>query len=160
MKNYQSYIPPHGTTVTRVMSGTERRRAGRLAYACEAARALRCLASWNVAIKYVSACANGYRIVLTFGKDSVHVQFRNTGRMGHTHSFRDMVLPYDAEHSGTNTFSNWLACQDPTFTARLLKNAHKQIRDHRSYEGTRLALAQRGHTIASTRNIEPFSSSI
>jgi hypothetical protein len=160
MKNYQSYIPPHGTTVIRTMSGAERRHAGRLAYAREAERELRCMTSLPYGTPVVSACSNGYRVILKFGKVSVLAQFRNASRMGYTYTFMDMIFPYEAEHSGTNTFTKWLSDQDPTFTARLLKNAHKQLRDHRSYEGTRLALAQRGQRTSSTQNIEPFSSSL
>lgn len=157
MNDYHSYIPPHGTTVTRVMTREERRHVGRIEYAKTAARELRLMSTlFNGAAKFINAGSYGCTVSLHFSKVAVLVQF--SARDGIIWTPSPMRLPYTADCEGRTTFHSWLAGQDPTFIARLLKNAHKKLRDHKAYEGTLRARRERDIAILKQRqNIEPYS---
>lgn len=121
--NYSSYIPPVGTTVTRVMTAAERRSAGRLSYASAAISELQTITKVS-GVKKFKASGHGKRYTLTMSGDTAYVSFSNVAP--------PWVLPLQSKLEGQCTLQSWLQCQDPTFVARFVKNAYKQIRDQKS----------------------------
>lgn len=155
MKDYLSHIPPYGTTITRPMTRGERRHVGRVAYAQYAERELYLILTvLGGTTKTVTAGSYGYKVTLHFNKADALVEFRSRNGM---FAPSPMRFQYSTDCNGRQTLHSWLASQDPTFIARLLKNARKQLFDYKSYEGTKRALRENGQNPSSTRNIEPFS---
>jgi hypothetical protein len=133
--NLLHYTPPVGTTITRVMTYTERRRAARLGYAQTVTHELRCIFQLARSPGTLKVHHNNYIVCVSYdnaGKAIVNMLHRRTG------SKYSMCIPFYGPSDQQNVES-WLACQDPCFGARLLKNAYKQLRDRASVEGQRKA---------------------
>lgn len=127
MTAYSDFKVPYGTTITRLMTDSERKYEQRLKHA---AFILAALLNLNKQHKLSPIRFRYYGTPLMFTMDAETSTLKQTYESGYTRNDTVPHVGMDGQYTTVKMFANW----NPTVCARILKLAKKQIADRRAQE--------------------------
>jgi hypothetical protein len=125
MTTYNNFKVPYGTTVTRLMTDTERKHAQRLKHASFVLSELLLI---NANHKLDPIYVKFYGTPLVFTMDADTSTLKQTYSSAHTRNDTNPHTGMEGRYTTVKMFANW----NPTVCARILKLAKKQVADRRS----------------------------
>jgi hypothetical protein len=126
MTTYNDFTVPYGTTVTRLMTDTERKHEQRHKHAAFVVQELQRL-NENHKLDPINLRYNGTRMKFSLGETVSYLQL--TYDSGYSHTAVNLLhSDMQGQHTTVKMFANW----NPTVCARILKLAKKQVADRRA----------------------------